>query len=180
MMRYVAFLRGVNVGGHTMVRTSDICQRLASKGFKNVRGYKQSGNIVFDTEEEDPERISGEVRGAIFGLIGKDVGVFLRTLDDVREMVRSDPFRDVRGRDVKTFVSFLSRELREVPGLPIKSPEGDSEIIAIRGREVYGIGYPKDGRYGESYGKMVDRLGGGPATARNWNTIVGIAALPGP
>ncbi len=123
-MRYVAFLRGVNVGGRTMVKTSEVCQRLASKGFENVKGFKQSGNIIFDTGEEDPERISGEVRAAIFGLIGKDLGVFLRTLDDVRDMVRSDPFRDVRGGDVKTFVSFLSRELQEVPGLPIKSPEG--------------------------------------------------------
>ena len=45
MTRYVAFLRGVNVGGHTMVKTSDICQGLSARGFAHVKGYKQSGNI---------------------------------------------------------------------------------------------------------------------------------------
>jgi uncharacterized protein (DUF1697 family) len=180
MTRYVAFLRGVNVGGHTMVKTPDICQRLASLGFENVKGYKQSGNILFDAEEADSERIVREIRKVIYGLIEKDVGVFLRTMDEVREMVRSDPFRDVRAGDVKMFVSFLSVELPKTPGLPLKSPEGDSEIILIRGCEAFGVGYLKDGRYGESYGKIVDRLGGGPVTSRNWNTIKGIAALPVP
>src|SRR5512144_450049 len=47
MTQYVVFLRGVNVGGHNLVKTSDICRRLASRGFSNVKGYKQSGNIIF-------------------------------------------------------------------------------------------------------------------------------------
>jgi uncharacterized protein (DUF1697 family) len=179
MTRYVAFLRGVNVGGHTMVKTSDICQRLSALGFANVKGYKQSGNIVFASGDADTGRIVGEIQGVIYGLIGKDVDVFLRTLDHVREMVRLDPFGDVGAADVKLFVTFFSGEPQVNGKLPLRSAAGDAEIILVRGCEAYGLGYLKDGRYGASYGQVQAKLGE-PATTRNWNTIKGIAALPGP
>ena len=177
MTRYVAFLRGVNVGGHTMVKTSDICKGLVSIGFDHVKGYKQSGNIIFETNDEGVDRIAGEVRKVIHGLIGKDVDVFLRTMDQIREMVRLDPFTDVKAGDVKFYVTFFRVEPSHALSLPFRSPEGDAEIILIRGRETYGVAYPKDGRYGASYGKMVEKLGK-PTSSRDWNTIKGIAALP--
>jgi uncharacterized protein (DUF1697 family) len=177
MTRYVAFLRGVNVGGHTRVKTADICKRLTSIGFENVKGYKQSGNILFETGDEDTDRIVKEIREITYGLIEKDVEVFLRTMRYVREMVKLDPFRDVRPGDIKLYITFFHRELLRVPALPIKSPEGDAEIILVRGREAYGVAYPKDGRYGASYGKIVEKLGT-PVSSRDWNTIKGIAVLP--
>jgi uncharacterized protein (DUF1697 family) len=177
MTRYVAFLRGVNVGGHTMVKTSDICQRLAALGFVNVKGYKQSGNIMFDTEDADADRIAGEIRKVIYGLIEKEVEVFLRTMDQVREMVRLDPFEEAGQGDVKLFVTFYSVEPEVAVKLPLRSSDGDAEIILVRGRDAFGLGYPKDGRYGASYGKIEVKLGAS-FTTRNWNTIKGIAALP--
>ena len=176
MTRYVAFLRGVNVGGHTMVKTADICEGLAAREYGNVKGYKQSGNIVFDAGEQDPGRITSDVQEVIFELIGKRVEVFLRSMDDVRAMVNADPFKDAAG-DVKLYVTFFHREPAHAPALPFKSPERDAEIIMVRGREAYGVAYPKDGRYGASYGKMVEKLGT-PNSSRDWNTIKGIAALP--
>ena len=162
-----------------MVKTSDICQRLAAIGFANVKGYKQSGNIVFDTEDADVDPIAGEIRKVIYGLIEKDVGVFLRTMDQVREMVQLDPFRDVAHGDVKTFVTFLSGRAAGTLKFPLRSADGDAEIILVRGHEAFGLGYLKDGSYGASYGQIQVKLGG-TATTRNWNTIKGIAALPDP
>jgi uncharacterized protein (DUF1697 family) len=176
MTRYVAFLRGVNVGGHTMVKTADICKGLATGGYGKVKGYKQSGNIIFDTEEIDSDRIVGDIQAVIEGLIDKRVEVFLRSMDYVREMVRLEPFRGVTG-DVKLYVTFFHREPSGMPALPFRSPEGDSEFILALGREVYGIAYPKDGRYGASYGRIVEKFGQ-PSSSRDWNTIKGIAALP--
>jgi len=177
MTRYVAFLRGVNVGGHTMVKTADICRMLTSLGFGNVKGYRQSGNIIFDTDEADPDKIVSLIQQVIDELIGKRIEVFLRTMSYVREMVKLDPFGDVGPGDVKLYVTFFHREPLCVPALPITSPEGDAEIILVRGREACGVAYPKDGRYGASYGKIVEKIGT-PVSSRDWNTIKGIAALP--
>jgi uncharacterized protein (DUF1697 family) len=179
MTRYVVFLRGVNVGGHNLVKTSDICKRLASLGFADVRGYKQSGNILFETADADSARITAGIRRELQGLLGKDIDVFLRTMPQVREMVRFDPFRNVEPGDVKMFVTFLAGELPETPLLPLRSPAGDAEVILVRDREAYGLGYLKDGRYGASYGHIEAKFGMA-VTTRNWNTIKGIAALPGP
>jgi uncharacterized protein (DUF1697 family) len=179
MTQYVVFLRGVNVGGHNLVKTSDICRRLASRGFSDVKGYKQSGNIIFETEDADCARITAGIRRELSVLLEKDVDVFLRTMSQVRAMVRLDPFRDVKPGDVKMFVTFLSGEPPANLRVPLKSPGGDAEIILVRGREAFGLGHLKNGRYGESYGKIEARLGGA-VTTRNWNTIKGIAALPGP
>jgi uncharacterized protein (DUF1697 family) len=176
MTSYVAFLRGVNVGGHTMVKTSDICRGLVARGYGKVKGYKQSGNIVFDTNETDSDTIVGDIQAVIDRLINKRVEVFLRTMDYVREIVRLEPFRGVTG-DVKLYVTFLHREPVGMPALPFRSPEGDSEFILALGREVYGIAYPEDGRYGASYGKIVEKFGK-PNTSRDWNTVKGIATLP--
>ena len=63
--------------------------------------------------------------------------------------------------------------------IPLRSSDGDAEIILVRGREAFGLGYPKDGRYGASYGKIEVKFGTS-STTRNWNTIKGIAALPDP
>jgi uncharacterized protein (DUF1697 family) len=177
MTRYVVFLRGVNVGGHNLVKTSDICKRLASLGFANVAGYKQSGNIIFETEDTDSAGIAAGIRQELHGLLGKEIDVFLRTMTQVREMVRLDPFHDAKSGDVKMFVTFLPVEPQEVPELPIKSSDGDAEIILVRGGEAFGLGYLRDGRYGASYGTIEKTLGA-TATTRNWNTVKGIAALP--
>jgi uncharacterized protein (DUF1697 family) len=160
-----------------MVRTSDICQGLAYAGFKNVKGFRQSGNIIFDAEDADTGRIVSAVQMVIHGLIGKDVGVFLRTMKEVREMVRLDPFGKLDA-DVKMFVTFYHGVPEAGFELPLKSSDGDAAIILVRGREAYGLGYLRDGRYGASYGKIEVKLGT-PSTTRNWNTVKGIAALPG-
>lgn len=176
MTRYVAFLRAVNVGGHTTVKTSDICKGLSARGFGHVSGYRQSGNVVLDSDETE-DRTASEIREVIRGLTGKDVDVFLRTMEELRAMVRLDPFGHVPQGDYKTFVTFYSERLNDRLALPLKSPEGDAEIVLVLGREAFGIGYPKDGRYGASYGRLEVKLGK-PFTTRNWNTIKGIAALP--
>jgi uncharacterized protein (DUF1697 family) len=176
MTQYVVFLRGVNMGGHNKLKMSDVCQRFGSLGFERVASYKQSGNILFETAVTDSDRISQGIRREIHGLLGKDIEIYLRTMSQIREMIRRDPFKDIDPTSAKAFVTFLPAEPPEVSGLPLKSPEGDAEVILIRGCEVFGVGYLKNGRYGESYGKLLARFGSS-GTTRNWNTIKGIAAL---
>ncbi len=176
MTQYVVFLRGVNMGGHNKLKMSDVCRRFASRGFEHVVSYKQSGNIIFETDEADADRIIKGVRQEVRGLLNKDIEMYLRTMDHIREIVKLDPFRNIDSANAKAFVTFLPGEPAGLPGLPLKSPEGDAEIMLIRGGEAFGVGYLNHGRYGESYGKVLARLGPS-GTTRSWGTIKGIAAL---
>lgn len=45
---YVAFLRGINVGGHAVIRMSELQRAFEGLGFENVRTVLASGNVIFD------------------------------------------------------------------------------------------------------------------------------------
>ena len=53
MTKYVAFLRAINVGGHTIIKMADLKQIFESLGLENVQTYIQSGNVIFESDEED-------------------------------------------------------------------------------------------------------------------------------
>jgi uncharacterized protein (DUF1697 family) len=60
LTQYVAFLRGINVGGHNLVKMEDLRQLFLSLGFNNVKSYINSGNIIFETSEIDSNALPKE------------------------------------------------------------------------------------------------------------------------
>ena len=51
MTFYIVLLRGINVGGHKVIKMADLKRVFESIGLKQVKTYIQSGNIVFESEE---------------------------------------------------------------------------------------------------------------------------------
>jgi len=60
MNRFVAFLRGINVGGHIVVKEK-LKEAFTSLSFQNVSTHKQSGNVIFETELANPQDIKAEI-----------------------------------------------------------------------------------------------------------------------
>ena len=69
-MNYFAFLRGINVGGHNMLRMADLKNLCTSLGYNDVRTVLQSGNVIFRTEERDMIRLAKRIEKAIEGSFG--------------------------------------------------------------------------------------------------------------
>jgi len=90
MVRAVAFLRGINVGGH-VVRKEELQKAFASLGFSNVATLRQSGNVIFETDETDLEATRARIEKQLKGLLGYEVAVFVRTLPQLREVARKSP-----------------------------------------------------------------------------------------
>jgi uncharacterized protein (DUF1697 family) len=174
MTQYVAFLRGVNVGGHNMLKMEDLRLHLASLGFDDVSSYRQSGNVIFESSrtQADIESVLGK---ELRDIVGVAVEVFLRPMARVREIIQilqASPFKV--NPDVKLFVTFLS-------GLPVRKPElpmrgKDFEVVFLDGREAFSIASSSNGRFGAPNDFIEARLGVS-ATTRNWKTVTGIAAL---
>lgn len=78
MTLYAAFIRGINVGGHNLLKMKEICQIFASLGFKNVSSYKQTGNILFESNS-DPNTLSNRIQKELNQSTGKNVEIFLQT-----------------------------------------------------------------------------------------------------
>lgn len=61
-MKYVAFLRGINVGGNSIVKMLELKEAFIKSGFINVLTYINSGNVIFESDEKDIERIEKKLK----------------------------------------------------------------------------------------------------------------------
>ena len=114
MTIYIALLRGINVGGHKIIKMADLKQAFESIGLKQVKTYIQSGNIVFKSEEDITflkERIQSEIKN-VFGF---DVPVMLRTHEEFINITKRCPYEVNSLREGESIhVAFLANELSEI------------------------------------------------------------------
>jgi len=61
MQKFVALLRGINVGGKNVIKMADLAACFQAQGFANVRTYIQSGNVIFSATETDRSRLAGQI-----------------------------------------------------------------------------------------------------------------------
>lgn len=178
MIQYVAFLRGINVGGKHLVRMEALRALFESMGLKNVKTFIQSGNVLFGSAETDHVALTRKIEKALAKALGYEVSVMLRTGAELVALIQLDPFKNTRsdGDPVK-YVTFLSAELKNKPKLPLYSPTNDCAIIHLRPREIFTIAFlMPNGRSGNVMA-LIEKEAGKSATTRNWNTITRIVAL---
>jgi uncharacterized protein (DUF1697 family) len=151
----------------------ELRQHINSLGFKNVSTYKQSGNIIFTTSNNNSNLISKKIQRELYELLGVDVEVFLRTMSEVEDIVQYNPFKRVKSHTNKFLVTFLQDELSGKHRLPLESKNGDVKIISIRNREVFSLTFKKKGRFGYP-NNFIEKKFNVHVTTRNWTTIKGI------
>ena len=136
---YIAFLRGINVGGHR-VKMEQLRASFSGLGLTNVRSYIQSGNVFFKTDEKDRTALEGEIGRHLSAALGYEVPVFLRTVAEVEHALRLDPFRHIDATpDNRFLITFISRPLPADLKLPFRSPKGDFEILGATPGEVFSV-----------------------------------------
>ncbi|HEX5546512.1 MAG TPA: DUF1697 domain-containing protein [Ktedonobacterales bacterium] len=173
---YIALLRGINVGGHRLIKMADLKAMFEAFGFGGVQTYIQSGNVVFQADEaEEPlrERIEQQI-AATFGF---PVVVALRTHDELARVVAACPFApDALAEDERLYVALLA----ETP-----MPAGIERMLAsktapdefrVLGREVYLL-YRQNMRESQLTNNLLESRLGVPATSRNWRTLTTLAAM---
>jgi uncharacterized protein (DUF1697 family) len=139
MMRLVAFLRGINVGGH-IVKKEKLQEAFVSLGFQNVSTYRQSGNVVFETDRDSVAEIQSKIEKRLCGMLGYEVVVFIRSLPQLKSILEFEPFK---GREIEGssfLVTFLPRRPIGFPlTLPYTIPKSTAQLIAIKDMEGYSV-----------------------------------------
>jgi uncharacterized protein (DUF1697 family) len=150
-MLYVALLRGINIGGHT-VKMDRLREILRDFGLEDVRTYIQTGNVFFESDETDSTALAARIEAHLGHELGFPVPVFVRTVPELEAILAADPFGDLRGRpDVRLCVVFTDRDIPETLDLPVRSPKGDIEIIHTTRSDAYVVWYIRDGRPPAAY-----------------------------
>src|SRR5262245_22060177 len=92
-MRYVALLRGINVGGNTMIKMEDLRRMFEGLGFENVVSYINIGNLAFDVSAKSSESdLCKKIEKAVEGHLGKPVQVMVRKQKDIAKVLTNNPF----------------------------------------------------------------------------------------
>jgi uncharacterized protein (DUF1697 family) len=180
MIKYVALLRGINVGGKKLIRMAELSRIFSSLGLQNVKTYIQSGNVLFESSNTDRIALTKQIENGLLGAVGFDVPVLLRTIAELEAIVKLNPFSKVKSAaDVVLYVTFLAEAPKTKPKIPLLSPKKDCEIIHLNPREAFTVAFAMpNGRYGESM-TLIEKEFGKSVTTRNWNTVVKILAIAG-
>src|SRR5207244_6906440 len=98
-MIYIALLRGINVGGNTMVAMSDLRDLVTDCGFTNCQTLLQSGNVIFESASRPAVDLERYLENETAKRLGFQGTVFVRTADEWKKVVRRNPFPDEARRD---------------------------------------------------------------------------------
>jgi uncharacterized protein (DUF1697 family) len=173
--RYVALLRGINVGKAHQLGMPRLSELLTARGHANVRTHLRSGNVVLDSPLPEVE-LAADLTGAIEAEFGFAVPVVVRTGAEIDAVVAGNPLAGVATDPARYLVTFMAEppDRALVDTLP-PAAEGGGEYL-VRGRELY-LWLP-DGIQGTPLASWKwDALLGRPGTARNWNTVTKLARL---
>ena len=91
-MRYVALLRGINIGGATMVRMEELRKCFEALGFENVVTYINSGNVGFDCRKRSEAKLCNMLEKAVEEKFGRFFSVMVRDQKDVERVLGNNPF----------------------------------------------------------------------------------------
>jgi len=175
MAEHIAFLRGINVGGHKIVKKEALERIFTSFNFKRVRTLLASGNVLFEAPPRDEAALAEKIEAGLAKSLGFEVSVMLRSRDHLEKLAKADPFKKHKvGGDVKRYVCFLSDVPEAPPPFP-KPPAGERwEILSLKGRELFvaaAKGFPT---------RFVEKDLGVTVTTRNWNTVLKALQQTGP
>ena len=168
---YIALLRGINVGGHKKVPMNQLRVMFEGLGFKQVRTYIQSGNVIFEAIKSSPADLSLQIEKKILAEFGFPSSVITRAREEMGKAIQNNPFvKESRLDPAKVYVAFLSHAPKAEAVKKLEALASKSEQLRHSGREIYL--YYRDGMgRAKLTGSVLEKALAVIATARNWNTV---------
>lgn len=177
LMRYAAFLRGINIGGHKKVPMAELKKMLEGIGFSNVQTILASGNVVFDSAEKNLAAIKETIEKKINEVFGFQVKTIIHSMNELKSLVASDPFKGIEvTKETRLYVTFLSHKPKSTFKAPYQTPDKLFQILKATDDAIFGVLSVKDAHSVDAM-NFIDKEFGKEVTTRNWNTIVKVAAL---
>lgn len=181
MPRHFAFLRAINVGGHT-VRMDALRGHFTALGFADVETFIASGNVIFSSRATGSPALVRRIEAALRDALGYEVATFLRSDAELAAIARHRPFPAER---IRTAGAFVVGFLADAPGVAdrrkILALATDVDELHVHGREVYWLCRTRQSDSDFS-GALFERVLGTRTTFRGINTVTKLAAaydLPG-
>ena len=175
MARYVAFLRGINVGGNVLIKMDVLRKQFEKLGFENVKTVLATGNVIFDLADgaRGHEEAAKKIEIALQKMMKRDVKVMLRSIDEIQKLVDSEPFKKVKvTKETRLYVTFLGDKPTSKLKIPYATPEKDFQILRVTAGEVCSFLVISLEKKSVDLMKIIEKEFGKNVTTRNWNTVL--------
>jgi uncharacterized protein (DUF1697 family) len=172
--RYVAFLRGMNLGGRR-ISNKELKREFEQLGLGDVSCFRASGNVIFATGEKGEEKLKQRIEAGLGESLGYRVPVFLRDAAELAAVCAREPFDDARleASKGKPQVAFLPAAPSAKARKRALALASDEDRLVIKGRELHWL--PSGGISESALDLKTIEAAVGPWTMRTKGTIDQIA-----
>jgi uncharacterized protein (DUF1697 family) len=176
---YIALLRGINLAGKRKVAMADLRAMLAEMGFADGQSLLQSGNLVFRCSPRSPAALERALEKEVEARLGLRTDFHVRTLPDWTSVIDDNPFPAEARTDPAHLLVLFLKDAPSARGVgALEAAIVGRERVQAVGRQAYLV-YPDGIGRSRLTNALLDKHLGGRGTARNWNTILKMAALAG-
>jgi uncharacterized protein (DUF1697 family) len=177
MATFVSLLRGINVSGQRLITMVDLKRSFKGLGFDDVQTHLQSGNVVFDAEQDDPQGYASSIRKRILSDFGHSIKVLVLRSEKMQKIAISNPFLSVVDVEAKwLYATFLFQSVSKAKFNELKLP-AQKEEKAVLIDQVMFLSCPHGYGRTKLNNRFFERTLDVSATTRNWNTVSTLAKL---
>jgi uncharacterized protein (DUF1697 family) len=175
MNRYIAFLRGMNLGGRR-ITNDDLRSHFEALGCEEVTTFRASGNVIFAADGESSAKLTARLEDGLAQALGYEVPVFLRPAEELLAIAAHEPFeaKHLKASKGKLQVAFLTKKPSAVAAKEALAHASDEDRLALQRRELYWL--PEGGLSDSDLDLKALATILGPTTIRTKGTIDQIAA----
>ncbi len=169
-LRYIALLRGINVGGRSVITMADLRKLFESCGLDNISTYIQSGNVLFSTAQADPGKLTRQLETQLASFLGRKIVVFVLRPAELQSAARHNPFDPERCvAEQRCHLVFLSAEPDAEHCRALMALQGKEYRFHIQGRVLY---YAYSRQY-DGHRRSIDfeKVLGVSGTSRTWQVV---------
>lgn len=174
MPEYIALLRAINVGGHT-VKMEHLRRLFEAMGFSEVETFIASGNVIFEADGYSAQAMEQQIETALQEALGYPVATFIRTRAELAAVAQYQPFPEEETAGHALYIAFLGAPPGDDVWQKLLAFTSPVDEFHLHGREVYWLCRKKMSE-SQFSGALLEKALGMPATLRNATTVKKMAA----
>jgi uncharacterized protein (DUF1697 family) len=175
MSLYIAFLRAINVGGHT-VKMDHLRQLFESLGFAEVETFIASGNVVFVSPAKDAQALERQIEARLREALGYEVATFIRMEAELAAIAAYQPFEPSELEAAAALnIAFVAQKPDDRSIQKLMELRTEIDTFHVHGREIYWLCRKKqsESTFSNAVLEKTLRI---PSTLRGVSTIKKMAA----
>jgi len=174
---YVALLRGINVGGNSLVPMAKLKKVFESMGFKNVKTVLASGNVIFEGEGAGRDALREKIEGAIEKDFKRHFDVIVYKIRDLEKIAEKYLFKGIAVTpETRLYATFLSEKPR---GAKMPPPSEGLQILSVKDGVILSVLRLVPGRGTVDLMSFIEKEYGKKITTRSWGTVLKIIKAGG-